>query len=173
MQKHIMIVALMLSVSACAAPQKTSKHDEFSVSTMLDEAATRGIEATNTTAVTTRKVPLVQRVGADSLPDAGNGASSGGTDMTAAGLVPPPESVQPVSARWNGEVEGLINHLAARAEYAVRVTGTKPAVPMTVAVVAHEEPLRSVLARTAAMTSGYARISMDEASKIINIRYVR
>lgn len=174
MYRKVILAAVLMSVSACAGTGQTGgAGKEESVSDLLSAAADRSIAATNAAAVTGNRVPLTQRVGPDALPDAGNGPSSAGTDATGRYLVPPPETLQPVSAKWNGEVEGLVAHLASRAGYRVLVSGPRPAVTMSVAVVANEEPLRSVMARVSAMTRGYAVISMDEKAKTVNFRYVR
>ncbi|MFG6082116.1 DotD/TraH family lipoprotein [Paracoccus litorisediminis] len=88
-----------------------------------------------------------------------------------AGVVLPPESIQPVTLDWNGPIEPLLEDMAKRAGYSFRKTGNEPANKVMISITAREEPLFGVVRRAGAMAHGYADIGFNPTSRIIEIRY--
>ncbi len=97
--------------------------------------------------------------------------SSGGTDSTDAGVVLPPDAIQPITVSWNGELESFLGNVASRAGYVFKVSGNRPATPMMIAIVADEEPMFGVVRRAGNMARGYADVVFNPSTKIIEIRY--
>lgn len=86
-------------------------------------------------------------------------------------VVLPDDAVQPVTVDWNGPIEGLFQHLANRAGYAMKVTGKAPANNPPISITANEEPLFGVVRRAGALSHEFADVSFNPAARLIEIRY--
>lgn len=150
--------AASLLLSACAA---TTGSDPRSP---IDAIDGKIAEAVETSANANRAIAEVE-VATAAPKRAGPGST------VPAGVVLPPESIQPVTIDWQGPIEPLLEEMAKRAGYAFRQTGNRPSNQVMVSVSAKEEPLFGVVRRAAAMAHGYADIGFNPSSRIIEIRY--
>lgn len=172
-------ILLMMATASCGANLQNRPGTYAPEKT--DEALVRISEAVRVTDSAYRSVAAVGGIttvrggissGDPAVPaDVSEGISSGGTDPTPPHTVLPPHAVQPVTITWNGELEPLLMNLAQRGGYSFRTVGQRPPAPMVLSIVADEEPLFGVVRRAGMMTTGYADISFDPTSRVIEIHY--
>lgn len=152
------LLATSMALSACAADTQGDRIDP------IPEIDGKIAEAVAESANANRAIAEVE-VATAAPKRAGPGSS------VPAGVVLPPEAVQPVTIDWNGPIELLLEEMAKRAGYSFRMTGNKPANPFMVSISAHEEPLFGIVRRAGAMAHGYADIGFNPSTRIIEIRY--
>lgn len=88
-----------------------------------------------------------------------------------ANVVLPAESIQPITADWNGPVEGFLSDIAERAGYKFVATGRAPANQMMVTITADNEPLYGVVRRAGNMIHSYGDVALNPSNKTITLRY--
>lgn len=179
MIKQVGYAILIMATASCGA--KLEDRDGTFSPEKADPALARISQAVRETDSAYRSVAAIGGIttvrggvssGDPAVPaDVPEGISSGGTDPTPPHTVLPPHAVQPVTITWNGELEPLLMNIAQRGGYTFRSSGQRPPAPMVVSIVADEEPLFGVVRRAGMMTTGYADISFDPASRVIELHY--
>lgn len=76
-----------------------------------------------------------------------------------------------VSIDWTGPVEPLVQHIGKAVNYKVQVLGTTPAIPIIVAITAHQETLGAILRNVGYQCGKRAQIVVFPNSKVIELRY--
>lgn len=83
----------------------------------------------------------------------------------------PPNMTQPITVRWSGPIEQIVQTLASRAGMRYATRGKQPPVPITVAVDSYQQPLIEVLQSIGLQAGRRADIHLDGQTGVIEIRY--
>lgn len=92
---------------------------------------------------------------------------------------PPPEDysrapsnlMQPVTLRWSGPIESVVQTLAERAGYKFHVKGNFPSAPIIVNVDVYQRPILHVLRDIGLQAGHRADLSVDSASGVVEVHY--
>ena len=92
---------------------------------------------------------------------------------------PPPEDfskapsslMQPVTLRWSGPMESVVQTLAERAGYKFHAKGNIPSAPLVVNVDVYQQPIMQVLHNIGLQAGHRADLSVDATSGVIEVRY--
>lgn len=83
----------------------------------------------------------------------------------------PPNMTQPITVRWTGPVEQIVQTLAQRAGLRYNTRGKPPSVPITVAIDVYQQPLVEVLRSIGLQAGRRADVNLDGQTGVIEIRY--
>jgi len=83
----------------------------------------------------------------------------------------PPALMAPVTIKWTGPAEQILQTLAARAAMRFHRTGAAPAAPLLVNVDVYQEPLIDVLHSVGLQVGRRADVSVNGVNNSVEIRY--
>ncbi len=83
----------------------------------------------------------------------------------------PPALLEAVSVRWSGPIEQITRTLAQRGGMQFHVLGSRPPVPLTVAVDAYQKPMVEILRDIGLQAGRRADLRLDGATGVIELRY--
>ena len=83
----------------------------------------------------------------------------------------PPALTQPITVRWSGPAEQMIETLAARAGMQFQRVGGRPGVPLLVSVDVYQKPLIEVLHDIGLQVGRRADVSVNSSNNTVEIRY--
>lgn len=154
----LLLVLAASAVSACTVPNnETMSPDIDQVETKIAESVEKAAAANAAVAeVEVATAKPVRAAPAATVPE---------------NVVLPAEAIQPITADWNGPIEGFLKDVSERADYKFKVTGRAPANQMMVTIQADDEPLYGVVRRAGNMVHSYADVALNPTSKTITLRY--
>lgn len=83
----------------------------------------------------------------------------------------PQPIAQPITIRWTGPVEQIVQTLAEKAGYTYRTAGAPGNIPLTVLVDAYERPLIDVLRDIGLQLGTRADVAVDINGGVVQLRY--
>jgi defect-in-organelle-trafficking protein DotD len=83
----------------------------------------------------------------------------------------PPSLQQPVTLRWSGPIEAVVQALAERAGYKFHVKGNLPPVPLTVNVDVYQQPIIQVLHDIGLQAGHRADLAVDAVQGVVEVSY--
>lgn len=152
-----LVLATGLLVAGCAQPGITPLAAEPDlVSTRIAQAAEKASTALQTiSGIEQQRTPITPPAVA-----AAEAYASAPSNLT-----------QPITVKWTGPLEQIVQTLAARAGMKFQTKGAKPPVPITVTVDAYEQPMIEMFRDLGLQAGQKADLAVDGQAGIVEIRY--
>lgn len=83
----------------------------------------------------------------------------------------PPALTQPITVKWSGPIEQMVETLATRAGMRYAATGGRPPVPLLITLDVYQKPLIEVLHDLGLQAGRRADVSVNSSNNTIEIRY--
>ncbi len=147
------LILSCLALSGClSSPVQPVATEPDVVSTRLAQAAEKAAAALDT-------ISGIEQMRAPALPAPDDYSNA------------PAALNQPITVKWTGPAEQMVETLAARAGMRFQSKGNRPGAPLTISVNAYQQPMIEVLRDIGLQVGRRADITVNGMNNVIEIRY--
>ena len=155
-----MTIVGALALQACAMPTTTEAVPP------IEEIDSQIVEAVASSTAVDREITEVEIASSVPVP-----MRTDNDPQVPAGVVLPPDAVQPITVDFQGPIEEFLGAMAVRSGYLFTIAGDAPANPIMISIPSNDEPLFGVIRRAGNLANGAADIVFNPTKKAIEIRY--